>query len=87
MTGSRFFYAHKWIECLPCPHLDIAIIKRSNSQSAVASAAYQSGDRLFSEYAQEQKYYSHKSEIVHKEILLLHHRGRKGEHRGCAHIG
>ena len=59
--------------CMPCPHYDIKIIQRSNHQSAVASAAYQSGDRLFSEYDQKQKYYSHKSEIIHKEILLPSH--------------
>ena len=58
---------------MPCPHYDIKIIQRSNHQSAVASAAYQSGDRLFSEYDQKQKYYSHKSEIIHKEILLPSH--------------
>lgn len=58
---------------MPCPHYDIKIIQRSNRQSAVASAAYQSGERLFSEYDQKQKYYSHKSEIVHTEILLPAH--------------
>ncbi len=55
---------------LTCPHYDIKIVQRSNHQSAVASAAYQSGERLFSEYDQKQKYYSHKSEIVYKEVLL-----------------
>ena len=58
---------------MPCPHHDIKIIQRSNHQSAVASAAYQSGERLFSEYDQKQKYYSHKSEIVHTEIMLPPH--------------
>ena len=58
---------------MPCPHHDIKIIQRSNRQSAVASAAYQSGERLFSEYDQKQKYYSHKSEIVHTEIMLPPH--------------
>ena len=57
----------------PCPHHDIRIVQRSNRQSAVASAAYQSGERLFSEYDQKQKYYSHKSEIVHTEIMLPPH--------------
>ena len=47
----------------PCPHFDVKIIQRSKRQSAVASAAYQSGERLFSEYDQKQKYYSHKSAI------------------------
>jgi len=37
---------------LPCPHCKITIIKRSNNESAVSAAAYQSGDRLFSEYDQ-----------------------------------
>ena len=58
---------------LPCPHFDIKIVQRSNRQSAIASAAYQSGERLFSEYDQKQKYYSHKSEIVHTEIMLPPH--------------
>ena len=55
------------------PALDVKIIQRSKRQSAVASAAYQSGERLFSEYDQKQKYYSHKSEIVHTEIMLPPH--------------
>ena len=58
---------------MPCPHHDIKIVQRSNHQSAVAAAAYQSGERLFSEYDQKQKYYSHKSEIVHTEIMLPPH--------------
>ena len=58
---------------MPCPHFDVKIIQRSKGQSAVASAAYQSGKRLFSEYDQKQKYYSHKSEIVHTEIMLPPH--------------
>ena len=72
--GSCYFYVQNQIKrrnvCLPCPHYDIKIVQRSNHQSAVASAAYQSGERLFSEYDQKQKYYSHKSEIVYKEVLL-----------------
>ena len=31
---------------MPCPHFDVKIIQRSKRQSAVASAAYQSGERL-----------------------------------------
>ena len=37
---------------IPCPHFKITIVKRSQGQSAVAGAAYQSGERLFSEYDQ-----------------------------------
>ena len=55
---------------MPCPHHDIKIVQRSNRQSAVAAAAYQSGERLFSEYDQKQKYYSKKRGIVHTEIML-----------------
>ena len=42
----------------PCPHFDLKIVQRSKRQSAVAAAAYQSGERLFSEYDQKQKYYT-----------------------------
>ncbi len=45
---------------MPCPHYDIKIVQRSKRQSAVAAAAYQSGDQLFSEYDQRQKSYSEK---------------------------
>lgn len=55
---------------MPCPHYDLKIIQRSNRQSAVASAAYQSGERLFSEYDRKQKYYPRKGGTVHTEILL-----------------
>lgn len=58
---------------MPCPHYDIKIVQRSNRQSAVAAAAYQSGDRLFSEYDQLQKYYFHKGGITHTEIMLPSH--------------
>ena len=58
---------------MPCPHCKITIIKRSNNESAVSAAAYQSGEKLFSEYDQEQKYYPYKNEVTHKEILLPPH--------------
>ena len=52
---------------MPCPHCKITIIKRSNNESAVSAAAYQSGEKLFSEYDQEQKHYPYKNEVTHKE--------------------
>ena len=55
---------------MPCPHYDIRIVKRSAGQSAVASAAYQSGEKLYCEYEMVMKDYSSKEEIVHTEILL-----------------
>ena len=36
---------------MPCPHNEITIVQRSQRQSAVAAAAYQSGEKLFCEYA------------------------------------
>lgn len=35
---------------MPCPHNKITLVKRSQLQSAVAAAAYQSGEKLFCEY-------------------------------------
>ena len=55
---------------IPCPHFKITIVKRSQGQSAVAGAAYQSGERLFSEYDQKTKFYNKKKELVHTEIML-----------------
>ena len=55
---------------MPCPHNEITIVQRSQRQSAVAAAAYQSGEKLFCEYDQEEKHYPEKRGIVHNEILL-----------------
>ena len=55
---------------MPCPHCKITIVQRSENESAVSAAAYQSGEKLFSEYDQEQKYYPYKTEVTHKEIML-----------------
>ena len=55
---------------MPCPHYRIKISTRSKGQSAVAQAAYQSGDRLFDERENKTKYYSDKRGIVYTEILL-----------------
>ena len=58
---------------MPCPHNEISIVQRSNMQSAVAAAAYQSGEKLYSEYDQKTKHYPEKGGIVHTEILLPEH--------------
>ena len=55
---------------MPCPHNEITIVQRSQRQSAVAAAAYQSGKKLFCEYDQQVKHYPKKRGIVHNEILL-----------------
>ena len=58
---------------MPCPHNEITIVQRSQRQSAVAAAAYQSGEKLFCEYDQQVKHYPEKRGIVHNEILLPVH--------------
>ena len=44
----------KEVISMPCPRLDIDVVQRSANQSAVA-AAYQSGEKLYSEYDRDQK--------------------------------
>ena len=55
---------------MPNPHFNVSITQRSRGQSAVAGAAYQSGNKLFAEYDQKYKDYSRKQGIVYTEIML-----------------
>lgn len=55
---------------MPCPHFKITITQRSKGQSAVAGAAYQSGEKLFSEYDLKWKSYAEKQGIIYTEIML-----------------
>ena len=55
---------------MPCPHYKIKISKRKKGHSAVAQAAYQSGERLFDERSNRTTYYTDKSGIVYTEIML-----------------
>ena len=54
-------------------HFHVTQIKRSKGQSAVACAAYRSGEKLFSEYYGEISDYTQKRGIVYTEILLPSH--------------
>ena len=54
-------------------HFHVTQIKRSKGQSAVACAAYRSGEKLFSEYYGEVSDYTRKHGIIHTEILLPTH--------------
>ena len=47
---------------MPVPHFNIKITQRSKGKSAVAGAAYQAGEKLFSEYDQKTKNYTCKKE-------------------------
>lgn len=58
---------------MPCPHFKITITQRSRGQSAVAGAAYQSGEKLFSENDLKWKSYVEKQGIVYTEIMLPAH--------------
>lgn len=56
---------------MPCPHFSLSICSRGSGGSAVASAAYSSGERLFCEYDNHTKFYPDKEEqVVYKEVLL-----------------
>ena len=57
---------------IPCPHYNITIIARGKEKgnSVVGAAAYQSGDKIYSEYEHEWKSGDHLERIIHKEILL-----------------
>lgn len=70
---SCFSFAQKEVRVLPNPHFDITITQRSKGQSAVAGAAYQSGEKLFSEYDQKTKNYTGKRGILYTEIMLPSH--------------
>ena len=54
-------------------HCSIKIIKRSQSRSAVAAAAYRSGQKLTNEWDGITHDYTKKGGIVYSEILLPAH--------------
>ena len=54
-------------------HFHVTQIKRSAGQSAIASAAYRSGEKLYSEYYGEDSDYTKKGGVICSEILLPPH--------------
>lgn len=54
-------------------HCSIKIIKRSEGRSAVAAAAYRSGEKLINEWDGMTHDYTRKGGIVHSEIMLPDH--------------
>ena len=54
-------------------HFHVTQIKRSAGQSAIASAAYRSGEKLHSEYYGEDSDYTKKVSVICSEILLPPH--------------
>ena len=51
-------------------HLSVKIIGRSGGRSAVAAAAYRSGDKLYEKEKGKSYDYSRKSGIAYSEIML-----------------
>ena len=58
-------------------HLSVTQIKRSQGQSAIASAAYRAGEKLYSEYYGEFSDYTNKGGVICSEILLPDHAPRE----------
>ena len=54
-------------------HCSIKIIKRSQGRSAVAAAAYRSGQKFINEWDGVTHDYTKKGGVVHSEILLQAH--------------
>ena len=54
-------------------HLCVTQTKRSAGQSAIASAAYRAGERLYSEYYGEYSDYTRKGGVICSDILLPSH--------------
>ena len=62
-------------------HFHVTQIKRSAGQSAIASAAYRSGEKLHSEYYGEDSDYTRKGGVICSEILLPSHAPSEYEDR------
>ena len=58
------------IKDMPCPHFKIKISTRSKSPPTTASAAYQSGERLYDERTHRTKDYYDKRGVIYTEIML-----------------
>ena len=62
---------------MPCPHYRIMISTRSKSPPTTASAAYQSGERLYDERTHRTKNYNDKRGVIYTGIMLPDHAPRE----------
>lgn len=62
-------------------HFHVGQVKRSAGQSAIESAAYRAGEKLYSEYYGQVSDYTHKGGVIHTEILLPSHAPREYANR------
>src|SRR3546814_1035204 len=60
----------RWIAAMAIFHLSVKVISRAAGRSAVAAAAYRSADRLHDERLDRAHDFTHKSGVVHSEVLL-----------------
>ena len=67
------FTSRKENEPIAIFHCPIQIIKRSVGRSAVAAAAYRSGEKLTNEWDGKTHDYTHKPGVIHTEIMLPAH--------------
>ena len=51
-------------------HFHVTQVKRSAGQSAIASAAYRAGEKLYSEYYGDVSDYTPKGGVIYTDILL-----------------
>lgn len=58
-------------------HFHVGQVKRSAGQSAIESAAYRAGEKLYSEYYGQVSDYTRKGGVMHTEILLPPHAPRE----------
>ncbi len=65
--------ARKEVATIAIYHCTIKIIKRSEGRSAVAAAAYRSGQKLTNQWDGQTHDYTRKGGVVHSEILLPAH--------------
>lgn len=62
-----------WSKPMALFYLSVTQTKRSAGQSAIASAAYRAGERLYSEYYGEYSDYTRKGGVICSDILLPSH--------------
>ena len=58
-------------------HFRVGQVKRSAGQSAIESATYRAGEKLYSEHYGQVSDYTRKGGVIHTEILLPPHAPRE----------